>query len=160
MPLLVRVRPNPAYLAFLFAMVAAAAYTLYRGGLFIIAAVGVLAFALLLAYPVLASTLFRVPALRVTNEGIAFPLMGPSLPWSEVSDVRWGELPVGTGTRPVVLVVPARPDQVLHQVRPWLRGDVRKRVAQFGTPLVIADTSLDRPIDDIFAAIEYLRPPR
>lgn len=154
-PLLVRLRPNLPYLAFLLLGAAAAAYGVSLAGVLgavIAAAAGVMV--VLLGYPVVLSTVCRVPVLVADDDGIRLPLMGARLVWADVASVRrstGGH--ATTGTLPVLLVYPADPAAVAGRVRPWLRREARGNLARHGTPIVLSGASLDKSLDDIDAAI-------
>jgi hypothetical protein len=151
-PLLVRLRPNRQYLALVLIGVTVLAIGLVTGGgvgMAITAGGAVLV--VLLGYPIVVSTLLRVPVIAVQEVGIRFPLMGPRLPWTAVADVK-----PALGPRPgssLLLVVPVDPAGTLRQVRPWLRREARANLVRYGTPLVLSDLSLDRSLDEIAAAV-------
>ena len=158
MPLLVRVRPNATYLVFMFVNLVLAVAALCRGGVIgTLGGLGLMVILIVLASPIVRSSFLGTPALAVTREGLQFPLMGPRLRWDEVSDVRWSAMMVGLTSKPLILIVPAVPEAVNRQVRPWLRHDVRRRLARYGTPLVVSDSILDHSVDDIFTAIQQYR---
>jgi hypothetical protein len=158
MPLLVRVRPNAAYVVVMLVAAALAVDAIGRGGAVgILAGSAMIAILIVFASPIVRSSLVGTPALAVTREGLQFPLMGPRLKWNEVTDIQWSSMMVGLTRRPLLLVIPAVPEAVIRQVRPWLRRDVRRKLATYGTPLVLADTILDHSIDEIFAAIQHYR---
>ncbi|MBO0812179.1 MAG: hypothetical protein J2P23_09040 [Microlunatus sp.] len=81
MTLIVRLRPNAAYLALLAIGIAVIMIGAFVGG-----AVGVVlivcgaVLAVALGFPVVASTVFRVPVIAVGPDGIRMPLVSPSIP--------------------------------------------------------------------------------
>src|SRR5262245_46764454 len=94
MTLTVRLRPNVPYLAFMVLAGAALAWGVMQGGLVgtAVATSGGLVLALF-AYPVVTSTVFRVPVIVITDGGIRLPLMGVHLPWEGVSSTAIGAPP-------------------------------------------------------------------
>jgi hypothetical protein len=159
MPLLVRVRPNAGYLVFTAVCAAVAVYAFAHGGVAGVVAGCVLsAMLIFVASPIILSTLLRTPAVVVTEEGLRFPLLGPRLRWDEIAAVRRSVALVGPRPRPVLLIVPTVAEAVIRQVRPWLRPDVRKNLARYGTPLALFDNVLDHSVDDIFAVVQRYRP--
>jgi hypothetical protein len=158
-PLLVRLRPNAPYLLFMLIAAASVAYGVARADLLgvVIAVAGALLLALF-GYPVVASTILRVPVVVVGNEGIRLPLMGVRLGWSEVSAAKRGVDLSGRARKQVLLIFPAAPNAVLDQVFPWLRREARGNIARYGAPIVLSGLSLDHSIDDIAAAIHQHRP--
>ncbi|GHJ42700.1 hypothetical protein Cs7R123_00420 [Catellatospora sp. TT07R-123] len=154
MPLLVRIRPNLPYLALLALGAALVVFAgriggelrpfLFGGGLVLL---------VLLGYPVVVSTVLRVPVLAVTADGVRLPLMGVRLAWDEIAEVRWDVKSSATRSMPVLLIVPTSPAWVLLRMRPWLRSEGRAHLARYGTPIVLPDVSLDRPLKDVAAAI-------
>jgi hypothetical protein len=154
-PLIVHLRPNTPYLTILVIAIAAVAYGVTLAGLpgtVIAVAAGVML--VLFGYPVVLSTVCRVPVLIADEDGIRFPLMGPRLAWADVASVRrsvGGR--VRAGSLPVLLVYPADAEAVAGQARPWLRREARGNLARYGTPIVVSGMSLDRSLDDIGAAI-------
>jgi hypothetical protein len=154
-PFLVRLRPNTQYLLFVVVGVLLIAYGLTSTGavrLGLVVAGAVLA--LVLGYPILLSTVFRVPVVAVDEAGIRLPLLGVRLAWPEVAAVR----PAMRANFPVLLIVPTDPPAVLTRVRPWLRGEGRSDLKQFGTPIVLMAQSLNHSLDEIQAAIDERRP--
>jgi hypothetical protein len=83
--LLVRLRPNAAYLALIAAGVAMIVFGATQDGVLrlVLVACGVL-FVVLLGAPVLVSTVGRVPVLSVDGAGVRLPLMGVRLGWELV----------------------------------------------------------------------------
>jgi hypothetical protein len=154
-PFLVRLRPNTQYLLFVVVGVLLICYGLTAGGVvraaLIVAGVGL---AVLLGYPIVLSTVFRVPLIAIDDAGIRLPLMGPSLSWAEVADVRPGV----RNNFPVLLLVPADPAAIVARTRPWLRAEARTNLAEFGTPIVLMAQSMNRSLDEIQAAIVDRRP--
>jgi hypothetical protein len=155
-PLIVRLRPNMPYLTILLIAAAGVAYGVTLAGLpgvAIAVAAGVML--VLFCYPVVLSTVCRVPIIVADEEGIRFPLMGPRLAWADVASVRrsaGGR--VRSGSLPVLLVYPADAEAVASQVRPWLRREARGNLARYGTPIVVSGMSLDRSLDEIGAVID------
>jgi hypothetical protein len=155
-PLLVRLRPNGPYLLFLAAAAAAIAGGVALAGP--AGAVAALAGGVLLAllgYPVVVSTVCRVPVVAVDRDGIRLPLMGVRLTWPQVSSVKRSTSLRG---RPVLLIIPAAPQAAVSQARPWLRREARRNIARYGTPIVLSGLSLDHSLDDIAAAVCRCRP--
>jgi hypothetical protein len=153
--LLVRLRPNGPYLLFMAAAAAAIAGGVAEAGPF--GAVATVAGGLLLAlfgYPVVASTVCRVPVVAVDGNGIRLPLMGVRMTWAQVSCV---EQSTSLRGRPVLLIFPADPQAAVGQVRPWLRREARSNIARYGTPIVMSGLSLDHSLEDISAAIRHCR---
>ena len=154
-PLIVHLRPNMSYLAILLIAAAGIAYGIALAGVpgaVIAVAAGVML--ALLGYPVVLSTVCRVPVIAADQDGIRFPLMGPRLAWADVASVRrsvGGR--VRAGSLPVLLVFPADAEAIACQVRPWLRREARGNLARYGTPIAVSGMSLDRSLDDIGAAI-------
>lgn len=150
MPFLVRLRPNTQYLLFVVVGVLLICYGLTAGGVVRIGliAAGVL-LAVLLGYPIVLSTVFRVPLIAIDDAGIRLPLMGPRLSWAEVAGVRPGV----RNNFPVLLLIPTDPAAVVARTRPWLRAEARTNLAEFGTPVVLMAQSLNRSLDEIQAAI-------
>jgi hypothetical protein len=160
-PLVVRVRPNAAYLAFLVIGVGLVVIGAVSGGaLGVVMVVCGAVFALLLGYPVVASTVLRVPAVVVGPDGIRLPMMGVRLGWGEIAEVRSGMRMRGRVQTPVLLVVPADPDATVRQARWWLRREARTDLASLGAPVVIDDRSLDHTLADIRAAVATHAPAR
>lgn len=159
--LLVRLRPNAAYVFFLLIGPVAVAFGAVRGGVLgiVICCFGVLLF-VLFGYPVVVSTVFRVPVVAADQHGVRFPLMGVRLSWPDVTSVRVGAALGKRGTTPLLLVFPADPEAAVRQARPWLRSDARKSLARYGTPLAISDHSLDRPAAEIAAALRQSARPQ
>ncbi|MEU7823250.1 hypothetical protein [Catellatospora sp. NPDC049133] len=154
MPMLVRIRPDTRYLTLLgLACVPVLLGVLMRGRSGLAVSVAGAAFLLLLGYPVVVSTLLRVPVLVITDEGLRMPLMGPALGWDEIADVREDVKVTGSRPVPVLLIDPTEPQDAVWRMRPWLRGEGRANLARFGTPIVIQGASLSSSLDDIHAAI-------
>jgi hypothetical protein len=154
MALLVRLRPNGPYLTFMLIAAALFGYGVARAGLLgtVIAVCGAI-WLVLFGYPVVVSTLCRVPVVAVGDDGIRFPLMGVRLGWPEVSSATRSAALRGRARAPVLLIFPAEPQAALAQVRPWLRREARDNLARYGTPIVLSCLSLDHSIDDIAAAV-------
>lgn len=153
MPLLVRLRPNVPYLLFVVIAAVAIGYGGMLGGPFGVGtaiAGGVLL--VLFGYPVIASTICRVPVVVVRDDGIRLPLMRVRLSWPEISAVRRA-----CGERGRLLLVPADPEDALRQTLPWLRREARTNMARHGTPIVLSDLSLDHSADDILGAVQRYR---
>lgn len=150
MPLVVRLRPNAAYLALLVVFALAAALGVVVGGIvgYVLLALGV-ALLVLVGYPVLVSTVLRVPVMALDQSGLRLPLMGLRLTWAEVSAVRPSVDPRG---QPVLLVLPADPEAAVGRARPWLRAELRTNLARYGTPIAVTGRSLDHSLDEIAAA--------
>jgi hypothetical protein len=160
MPFLVRVRPNASYLVMVIIAAGLTVFGVARGGWSGVAVACAGGFLLVLfGYPIVASTLLRVPAVAVTGEGIGLPMMGPKLSWADIVDVRTAVKLSGQRAVTVLLIVVTRPDDVIAATRPWLRQEARSNLARFGTPIVIADASLDQPVDAILDATRRHRPP-
>ncbi|MBV1850758.1 hypothetical protein KUA19_12780 [Catellatospora sp. NEAU-YM18] len=154
MPILIRIRPEARYLMLLgLACVPVVLGVLMGGGTGTAVAVAGAAFLVLLGYPVVVSTLLRVPVLVISDEGLRMPLMGPALGWDEIADVREDVKATGSRPVPVLLIVPTEPQDAVWRMRPWLRGEGRANLARFGTPFVIQGGSLSWSLDDIRAAI-------
>jgi hypothetical protein len=154
-PLIVHLRPNMPYLAILLIAAAGVAYGITLAGLpGVVIAVAAGVMVALLGYPVVLSTVCRVPVIVADEDGIRFPLMGPRLAWADVASVRRSVGGHGrVGSLPVLLVYPADGEAVACQVRPWLRREARGNLARYGTPIAVSGVSLDRSLDDIGAAI-------
>lgn len=165
MPLIVRFRPNGAYLS-LVAIGAAVIATgalwsgVFRGAL--IGSGGVLI--MLLGYPAAASTVLRVPVLVVGPDGIRLPMMGVRLGWSEIAEVRpavrMSRRPArssratsGGTLIPVLLVVPTDSEATIRQMHWWLRIDARRELASLGSPIVLDDRPLNHTLDEIRSAV-------
>jgi hypothetical protein len=157
MPLKVHLRPNAPYLALL-----AIGVVLLGFGAVGTGAVRYLAFGsgaalvVLLGYPVVLSTVCRVPLVVVEPDGIRLPLMGVRLRWTEVAATRLG-VSLGARGRPVLLIVPVDPEATIRSMRPWLRRQGRDEFAKYGSPVVLQQASLNRPLNDVQAAIEAAR---
>ena len=154
-PLVVRLRPNMPYLTVLLIAAAGVAYGVTLAGVPGAAiAVGAGVVLVLLGYPVVLSTVCRVPVIVADDDGIRFPLMGPRVPWADVASVsRVAGGRARVGSLSVLLVYPADAEDVAGQVRPWLRREARGNLARYGTPIAVSGLSLDRSLDDICAAI-------
>jgi hypothetical protein len=150
-PLVVRLRPNGHYVAVLLLGAVLLAYGVMTGGLLgaVIAAGGGI-WLTALGYPVVLSTLCRVPIIVADDGGIRFPLMGPAVAWPDVASVTRG---AHTLSSPVLQVYPADAQAAIRQVRPWLRREARRNLARYGTPFVLSGLSMDKSLDDIAAAI-------
>ena len=155
MPFLVRLRPNTQYLLFVVVGVLLILYGLTAGGLvragLIVAGV---VLAVLLGYPIVLSTVFRVPLIAVDDTGVRLPLMGVRLTWPELADVRQGV----RNNFPVLLLVPRDPAAVLARTRPWLRATARADLTEFGTPIVLMAQTMNHTLDEIQTAITTRRP--
>lgn len=154
MALLVRLRPNGPYLLFMLIAAALIGYGVAQTGLpgIVIAVCGAV-WLVLFGYPVVVSTVCRVPVVAVGDDGIRFPLMGLRLGWPEVSSATRSTALRGRARAPVLLIFPADPQAALGQIRPWLRREARGNLARYGTPIVLSGLSLDHSIDDIAAAV-------
>jgi hypothetical protein len=149
----VRLRPNGPYLVFLVVAAAVLTWGVVRGGpIGAAVAVGGALMLAVFAYPVLVSTVFRIPVIAIDDDGIRLPLMGVRLPWDGVSSTGLGALPRRPGTF-LLLIIPVDAEATVAQVRPWLRREARRSLAQYGTPISLSDLSLDHSSDDIAAAI-------
>jgi hypothetical protein len=150
MPLVVRLRPNAAYLALLALFALAAILGVAIGGAvgYVLLALGV-ALVVMVGYPVVASTVLRVPVLALDGDGIRLPLMGVRLAWSAVSAVRPS---VDSRGQPLLLIVPVDPAALVRQARPWLRAELRTNLARYGTPVAVNGRSLDHSLDEIATA--------
>lgn len=155
MPFLVRLRPTAAHLTLVGLGVAAIGLGITMDGVlrFLLLASAVV-FVVGLGTPLLVSTVCRVPILAVDETGIRLPLMGVHLGWAEIVAVRQSSGP----DRPMLLIVPADPQAVLKQEWPWLRSDGRTNIARYGTPITVAQPSVDHTLHDIQSAIARLRP--
>ena len=155
MPFLVRLRPNTQYLLFVVVGVLLILYGLTAGGLvragLIVAGV---AMAALLGYPIVLSTVFRVPLIAIDDTGVRLPLQGVRLTWAELADVRQGI----RNNFPVLLLIPADPAAVLTRTRPWLRATARADLTEFGTPIVLMAQTMNHTLDEIQTAITHHRP--
>ncbi|GAB4053409.1 hypothetical protein [Catellatospora paridis] len=154
MPIRIRIRPDAQYLMLLgLVCVPVVLGVIVGGGTGTAVAVAGAAFLVLAAFPVVVSTLLRVPVLVITDEGLRMPLMGPALGWDEIADVRDDLKVTGSRLVPVLLIVPTEPQDAVWRLRPWLRGEGRANLARFGTPLVIQGGSLSWSLADIRTAI-------
>lgn len=155
-PLVVRLRPNGPYVAVLLLGAVLLAYGVMTGGLLgaVIAAGGGI-WLTALGYPVVLSTLCRVPVIVADDGGIRFPLMGPAVAWPDVASVTRGGHALPS---PVLQVYPADAQAAIRQVRPWLRREARRNLARYGTPFVLSGLSMDKSLDDIAAAITQRLP--
>lgn len=154
MPFEVRLRPNVWYVLVIVLAAAIVAFGVTRPLMFAIVIVpaGMLMLTVFV-YPVVVSTICRVPVVVVDSTGVRFPLLSVSLGWSEVARII-----IRTDTRKVLLIHPVDSSGALRQVRPWLRSQARTEFARYGTPIVVRDRSLDHSLDDILAAVNRLRP--
>ena len=158
MALLVRLRPNGPYLLFMLIAAAVTGYGIAQADLLgTVIAVGGAVLLVLFGYPVVVSTVCRVPVVAVGDDGIRFPLLGVHLSWPEVSSVTRSAAVRGRARRPVLLIFPADPQAALGQMRPWLRREARGNLARYGAPIVLSGLSLDHSIDDIAAAVSQRR---
>jgi hypothetical protein len=105
-----------------------------------------------LGYPVIASTVCRVPVLVVDDDGIRFPLAGPRMAWEDVASVE-RILGGRSGSLPMLLVHPADAEAVIRQARPLVRSTARTYLVRYGTPFAVPGMGIDRSLDDIGAAI-------
>jgi hypothetical protein len=105
-----------------------------------------------LGYPVLASTVCRVPVLVVDDDGIRFPLAGPRMAWADVASIE-RILGGRSGSLPMLLVYPVDAEAVIRQARPLVRSSARAYLVRYGTPFAVPDMGIDRSLDDIGAAI-------
>lgn len=160
--MVVRLRPNASYLVLVLValgLVVLGAATGGAPGLAIAATGSVIV--VVLGLPILASTVLRVPVMVVSDVGIRMPLLGVRLRWSEIAAVERVVRPNRRPDRgpgiPLLLVRPVRPAAVAAQVRPWLRVESRRNVTHYGTPIVIADLSLDHSLAQIEEAIARAR---
>ncbi|XVV17176.1 hypothetical protein ACQP2X_23205 [Actinoplanes sp. CA-131856] len=157
MPLKVRFRPDTPYLGSLagFALAAALGLILVNGDNTVgtIATDGSGLVALVLALPLVLSTVLRIPVLTVDDKGIRLPHM--RLTWPHIA--RLTET-VGPRRRPVLLIVPADPAAALRLMNPLQRMQYQVVSAQYGTPFVVADRWLDATLGEIQAAAARLRP--
>lgn len=155
MPLLVRLRPNLAYVGFLalgllLIVLGAVESGFIRYLQFFCGALILLGF----GAPLVVSTVFRVPVLTVDAEGARMPLMGVRLQWTDMVGVR--QVP---GPRRTMLVIyPRDPQAVINQARPWVRGDARRALARFGSPITLSQQSMDHTLDEIQSAFARLHP--
>jgi hypothetical protein len=157
--LLVRLRPNAAYAGILLIGVSVVVYGVFRSdavGVVIAVAGGV--FLVLLGYPVVLSTVFRVPVMAIDRDGIRLPLMGVRLRWHEVRAVKRTADLRGPAGSSVLLIIPTDAKSTLSQARPWLRRELRANLTRHGTPVVLTGRSLDRSLDEITAAIHTRSP--
>jgi hypothetical protein len=158
--LVVRVRPDGGLLVLILCSVVGVAGGIALGVVFggVIAVFGGLialgaVFTLVdSVYPVLASTVCRVPVLVVGDDGIRFPLMGPRMAWADVASVK-RILGGRSGRLPMLLVYPVDAEAVIRQARPLARSGARKYLVRYGTPFAVPDMGIDRSLDDIGAAI-------
>ena len=111
-------------------------------------------FVVVFGVPALASTVFRVPVLAVDGAGLRMPLMGVRLGWQDIARVRQAHGPF----RPVLLIVPTDPSAVLGRMRPWLRAEGQASMARYGTPIVMAQQSMDGTLAEVESAIAAFRP--
>jgi hypothetical protein len=156
--LFVRLRPNGPYLLFMLIASAVVGYGVARADLLgTIIAVGGAVWLVLFGYPIVVSTICRVPVVAVGDDGIRFPLMGVRLGWREVSSATCSAAMRGHARAPVLLIFPADPQAAIGQIRPWLRREARGNLARYGTPIVVSGLSLDHSIDDIAAAVDQHR---
>jgi uncharacterized membrane protein len=154
-PFLVRLRPNTQYLLFVVVGLLLIGYGLTAGGAIRVGLiVAGVAMAALLGYPIVLSTLFRVPLMALDDAGVRLPLMGVGLTWAEVADVRQAV----RNNFPVLLLIPTDPSAVLARTRPWLRATARADLAELGTPIVLMAQSMNRSLDEIQAAVAERRP--
>jgi hypothetical protein len=153
---LIRLRPNRQYvlLLLLVAAVPLLAATM-NGPIGAVVSVVCGLLLVLLGYPVVVSTLLRVPVLSVTDAGLRLPLMGVQLTWPEVTGTRQAlrRRAEGRPDIPVLLIVPADPQATVRQVRPWLRREARQELARYGSPIAVSDLSLDHSLAQIEEAI-------
>ncbi len=153
--LVVRLRPNLPYLGYMLCLAIGLGYGVNMGGVLgtFIAATASLTLTLI-AYPLILSTLCRVPVIVADDEGIRFPLLGPRLPWADVTSITRGTRRGARPGSPAVLQMhPADPQAAIGQVHPWLRREARKNLAWYGTPFIISDLSMDTSLDEIAAGI-------
>jgi hypothetical protein len=158
--LVVRMRPDGVSLVFILCSAAGVAGGILLGVVFgeVIAvfggliALGAGVMLVRFGYPVLASTVCRVPVLVVDHDGIRFPLMGPRMAWADVASVK-RILGGRSGSLPMLLVYPVNAEAVIRQARPLARSGARKYLVRYGTPFAVPDMGIDRSLDDIDAAI-------
>jgi len=155
MSMRVHVRPNAAHLALLLLGACLIAFGIAWSGVarYAMVFLGVV-LVVLLGYPVVSSTICRIPAVVVEPDGLRLPLLGVRLGWPEVARVRRG---TGPANRPVLLVHPVDPAATIARMRPWLRRQARTEMARFGAPIVLQQASLSRSVTEIEAAIDAAR---
>ena len=159
-PFLVRLRPNAAYLIFMLIAAFAIAYGVVQvGGVpgYVITVSASLVLAML-AYPVIVSTVCRVPVLVVDRNGIRLPFMGIKLSWAELATIKHSTDLSKRTPAPVLLIIAVDPKASLAQLRPWLRREARGNLARHGTPIVLTGQSFDHSLDDITRAVHHHRP--
>ncbi|BCJ27461.1 hypothetical protein [Actinocatenispora sera] len=157
MPLKVQLRPNAAYLALLAAGVILLGFgAVATGAVRYLGFVFGAALVVLLGYPVVLSTICRIPVVVVEPDGIRLPLMGVRLGWADVATARLGVTPGAPG-RPVLLIVPVDAGATIRSMRPWLRRQGRDELSRYGSPVVLQQASLNRPLGEVLAAIEAAR---
>jgi len=165
MPIRVHLRPNTAYLIILAVLAAAVGWGVLlvataaesktrAGGWLLIVSSTV--FLLIFGFPVVASTLLRVPVLIAENGQVRLPMMGPVLARTEITAIADGWRTAGSRQFPVLLVRVTDPAAVIARTRPWLRGDARRNLQRHGTPIVLAGESLNRPLTEIAVALRSL----
>jgi hypothetical protein len=148
-------RPNAAYLAFLALCVFALGSGFTFGGLIgVVVTVSGGLLVVMLAAPILVSTVFRVPVLVIDRDGLRLPLMGVQLSWPEIIRVRQAIEP----KRAAVLIVPADGSAVVRQMWPWLRAEGRANLARYGTPIVLTSASMSRTIGETYPVIARWHP--
>jgi hypothetical protein len=153
-PLKARFRPSQVYGATMALHAGVAAICVLRGGqvsLVLAAVLGVLL--VVRGVPLVVSTVCRVPVIVVGDAGVRLPLMGVRLSWSEVAGVRREVKVTGRQQIPLLLVVANDADAVARRAWPWLRSQVRAEIRAHGAPVVLADGSVDRPVEEVAYAI-------
>jgi hypothetical protein len=138
-PYLVRFQPNAAYLAFLALCVSHWARALTFGGLIgVVVTVSGGLLVVMLATPIVISTVFRLPVLVIDGDGLRLPLMGVRLSRSEIIRVRQAIEP----KRAALLIAPADGSAVVRR----LRAEGRANLALVRDP-GRADIGVDEPHD-------------
>ncbi|NUT01961.1 MAG: hypothetical protein HOV76_00655 [Hamadaea sp.] len=158
----VYLRPNGPYLAFLLAGLVAAGCGVSQildaselmmrvlGGVVMVSGATLL---VLFGYPVVASTVLRVPVLAIENGQVRLPLMGLVLDSAEITWIVESHRTAGSRQSPILLIRVTDPAAVISRIRPWLRNETQRNLQLYGAPLVLQGESLDLPLDEIAAGL-------
>ncbi|MGI5231010.1 hypothetical protein [Actinoallomurus sp. CA-142502] len=114
----------------------------------------------LMAYNLIHWVLPRRPVLVLDGGGVRFGT-GVGLPWSAITEIRVH--PLRTGNRPnprhrVIAFVCADPRVPLASLKGFRRGNARRSLTYYGSPLAVASRNLDHTTEEIVAAAVALHP--
>lgn len=103
--------------------------------------------------PLLASWVFRIPAVVVDHTGVRLPLLRLHVGWDRIVAIRAYDQRAYGLQHPTIELVLTEPESLIRTARWGERGLLRRDLRSRGTPVVIRFVTLDQPMEPFLAEI-------